>query len=171
MKIKEIVSLLIVALLSSSFISCKDKEPKVQLRVEQQKQEITPKDKGDDDKTEEYIKHIDTKTFREKVYDYNETGKNALKTKRPVVVDFYATWCGPCKQLAPRFEAMAKKYHKEIDFYKVNVDKEPQLSRAFGIRSIPYLLYIPLKDRVFNSIGLVTIEQLEENINYLKENS
>jgi len=61
---------------------------------------------------------------------------------KPTFVDFWATWCAPCRMIAPTFEKLADKYSKEINFAKVNVDEEPELAGQFGIRSIPTLLLI-----------------------------
>lgn len=61
----------------------------------------------------------------------------------PAVVDFYADWCGPCKRVAPIMEELAKEYKGKVIFYKVNTDKEREVAGAFGIRSIPSILFIP----------------------------
>lgn len=63
---------------------------------------------------------------------------------RPAIIDFYATWCGPCKMLAPVLEEVAEEYADKIDVYKVNVEAEEELSALFGIRSVPTLLFIPM---------------------------
>jgi len=62
---------------------------------------------------------------------------------KPVIVDFYADWCGPCKRVAPTLEDLAKEYEGEIIIYKVNTDKNPNVSRAFGISGIPAFLFVP----------------------------
>ena len=67
-----------------------------------------------------------------------------LKSDMPVVVDFFATWCGPCKMVAPILEELADEYAGKIDFYKVDTEKEEELAASFGIRSIPSLLFCPM---------------------------
>lgn len=57
---------------------------------------------------------------------------------RPAIVDFYATWCGPCRALAPILEELAEEYAGEVDFYKVDIDREEELAAAFGVRSGPH---------------------------------
>ena len=63
---------------------------------------------------------------------------------RPALIDFYADWCGPCKMVAPILEQLAAEYGDSIRIYKVNTEKEQELAAAFGIRSIPSLLFIPM---------------------------
>src|SRR5574344_1152412 len=62
----------------------------------------------------------------------------------PCVVDFYATWCGPCKMISPLMEELAKEYEGKIVIYKVDVDQEQDIAAAFGVRSIPTLLWCPM---------------------------
>lgn len=63
---------------------------------------------------------------------------------KPCIIDFYADWCGPCKAIAPTLEELANDYDGKIIIYKVNTEKEQELSSAFGIRSIPSLLFCPM---------------------------
>lgn len=88
--------------------------------------------------------HLTKDEFLQKVYNY-EKNPNEWKYEgdKPAIVDFYATWCGPCKMLAPILEELAKEYDGQIVVYKIDTEKEPELSAAFGIRSIPTLLFIP----------------------------
>ena len=77
------------------------------------------------------IKHVTDATFEEIV----------LKSERPVVVDFWAAWCGPCKMVAPEMVKLAEKYEGSIDVVKVDVDANPRLSQAFRIMSIPTIAF------------------------------
>ena len=82
--------------------------------------------------------------FIAKVYDYKKNAKEWIyEGDKPAIVDFYATWCGPCKRVAPILEELAKEYEGKIVIYKVDTDKEPELAKAFGITSIPTLIFIP----------------------------
>lgn len=109
------------------------------------------------------VKPIDAKFMREKVWDYkNEPTKFVFKGTRPVVIDFYADWCPPCRALSPRLAEVAKEYQGKVDVYKVNVDNERELATAFGIKSLPTLIYIPADGTPSNSIGLLSVEQLKE---------
>lgn len=90
------------------------------------------------------VTHLTTQEFKDKVWNY-ETSPEEFKSRSslPVIVDFYATWCGPCRALSPVLEDIAAEYEGRAVIYKVDVDKNEELSRLFGIRSVPTLLYIP----------------------------
>lgn len=90
------------------------------------------------------MEHLTKDSFKTKVFDYEKGGKEwSFSGERPAIVDFYADWCGPCKMVAPILEQLSKDYEGKVDIYKVNTDKEPELSNAFGISSIPSILFIP----------------------------
>ena len=85
--------------------------------------------------------HLNKAEFLEKVYNYEKNpDKWTYEGDKPAIVDFYADWCGPCKMIAPILEELAAEYAGQIVVYKINTDKEQELSAAFGIRSIPTLL-------------------------------
>jgi thioredoxin len=84
---------------------------------------------------------LTTKDFKEKVFNY-ETEKDWKYDGLPAIVDFYADWCGPCKMVAPILEELSKEYDGKLVIYKVNTDKEQELSAVFGIQSIPTMLFI-----------------------------
>lgn len=114
-------------------------------------------------KQEGSVESIDAKFVRANIWDYKEEPtKFVFKGDRPVVIDFYADWCGPCRTLSPRLKEVAAQYKGQVKVYKVNVDNEPELARAFGVSALPTLIYIPLKGTPSNSIGLLSIEQLKE---------
>lgn len=82
--------------------------------------------------------------FLEKVFNYKENiNEWKYEGDKPAIVDFYATWCGPCRRTAPILDDLADEYGDDIYVYKVDVDKEPELARVFGIQSIPTFLFIP----------------------------
>ena len=74
---------------------------------------------------------------------FNEGVKKAKAEKKFVIVDFYADWCGPCRMVAPVLDELSKEYAGKVDVYKVNTDKEPEIASAFGVQSIPTILFIP----------------------------
>lgn len=83
-------------------------------------------------------------TFRKKVFDFEKGGDSwEFEGERPAIVDFYAEWCGPCKMVAPVLEEISREYAGKVDVYKVNTDEEHDIANAFGISSIPTILFIP----------------------------
>ncbi len=81
--------------------------------------------------------------FKEKVFNYDGAAEWNYVGDLPCVIDFYADWCKPCKMVAPIMEELAKEYKGKVVFYKVDVDKEGELSSVFGIESIPSILFCP----------------------------
>jgi thioredoxin 1 len=85
-----------------------------------------------------------------------------LKNDKPVVVDFWATWCGPCKMVAPEMEKLAEKYAGAVDVVKVDVDANPRLSQTFNIMSIPTIAFFRPGQQPMGVIGFRPLEQLEQ---------
>ena len=87
--------------------------------------------------------------------------QEVLHNDKPVVVDFWAAWCGPCKLVAPEMEKLAVKYEGSIDIVKVDVDANPGLSRAFNIMSIPTIAFFAPGKQPMGVVGFRPMEQLE----------
>jgi thioredoxin 1 len=85
-----------------------------------------------------------------------------LKSDKPVVVDFWATWCGPCKRVAPEMEKLAAKYEGSVEVVKVDVDANPGLSQAFNIMSIPTIAFFRPGHQPQGVVGFRPLEQLEQ---------
>ena len=84
-----------------------------------------------------------------------------LKSDVPVIVDFWATWCGPCKMIAPNLEQLAKDNEGKIKVGKINVDEEIALASKFGIASIPTLMLFKDGKLVNTAVGYMNLSQLE----------
>ena len=95
-------------------------------------------------KEESSVIQMNKQMFLDKVFDYT-TGATEWKYlgNKPCVIDFYATWCGPCRMVAPILKDLAKEYGDQIVIYKVDTDKEKELSMAMGIQSLPTIVFIP----------------------------
>lgn len=109
--------------------------------------------------------HLTKAEFLAKVanFEANPTEWKYLGDK-PAVIDFYADWCGPCKAIAPTLEELAAEYDGQVYIYKINTEKEPELAAAFGIRSIPSLLFVPMNESPQMAQGALPKPQLKEAI-------
>lgn len=112
------------------------------------------------------VKQINSSEFKELVSAKNLKDWE-FKGNKPVVVDFFATWCGPCKQVAPIFEEIASEYKDSVDFYKVDTDQNRDLIRIYGINSIPTFMFIPVKGEPIIKKGVLSKDQFKELIDNL----
>lgn len=110
--------------------------------------------------------HLTKAEFLDKVYNF-EKNPNDWKYEgdKPAIVDFFATWCGPCNALSPIMEELAEEYDGKIYIYKVDVDQEEDLAAAFGIRSIPTLLFVPQNGKPTITQGALPKSDLKKMIN------
>ena len=106
---------------------------------------------------------LTSEQFSQLVYDINSEEMKYLGNK-PAIVDFTATWCGPCRSIAPILEELAKEYEGQIVVYKVDVDNCRDIAQAFGISSIPAVLYIPLDSDPSMTIGARNKEKFKTEI-------
>ena len=83
---------------------------------------------------------------------------------KPCIIDFWATWCPPCKVIAPILDDLAKEYDGQIYVYKVDVDQQKELAQAFGIQSIPTLLFVPMDGEPKAEIGAIPKETFKDRI-------
>lgn len=83
--------------------------------------------------------------FKEKIFNYEKEQEWKYSGSLPAIVDFYADWCGPCKAVAPALEELSNEYEDKVVIYKIDTDKEAELSSIFGIQSIPTFLFIPVE--------------------------
>ena len=102
--------------------------------------------------------------FKQKIFNYGVNKGWKYEGKLPAIIDFYATWCGPCRMMSPLVEEIARKYDGKIIVYKVDTDKEQLLAQTLGISSLPTLLFIPAKGQPQSSIGAIPNESLEKAV-------
>lgn len=109
------------------------------------------------------LNSITREYFLEYVYDYRANKEFVFKGDKPVVIDFWATWCGPCMRLIPEMEKLAEKYKDQVIFLKVNADKEKELCGMFNIVALPTLYFIPVGGKPIVELG-ATPEKFEKII-------
>jgi thioredoxin 1 len=103
-------------------------------------------------------------SFLEKVFDFEESKEWKYKGEIPCIIDFYADWCGPCKSLAPVLEVLSDEYVGKIHIYKIDTEAEQELAAAFGIRSIPSMLFCPIGQQPQMAQGALPKQELEQII-------
>jgi thioredoxin 1 len=102
--------------------------------------------------------------FREKVFDYSKDQEWKYNGSLPAIIDFYADWCGPCKAVAPVLEELSNEYEGKLLIYKIDTDKEQELSMLFGIQSIPTLLFIPVEGAPMMQKGAIPKKAFQQVI-------
>src|SRR5215211_7217561 len=102
--------------------------------------------------------------FKEKVFDYDKGQEWTYAGSLPAIVDFDADWCGPCKAVAPVLEELSEQYKDKLVIYKIDTDKELELSALFGIQSIPTLLFIPVTGAPMMQKGALPKNMLQQVI-------
>lgn len=103
-------------------------------------------------------------SFKDKIFDYENEKEWKYKGELPVIVDFYADWCGPCKMVAPVLDRLAKKYDGKLSIYKVDTEAEQELAGMFGVQSIPTLLFIPKDGEPRVAMGALPEKEFERII-------
>lgn len=114
--------------------------------------------------TKKSVVELNTEQFNAKVYDMSKDDLKFLGNK-PAIVDFTATWCGPCQRIAPILEELAKEYEGEIVIYKVDVDENKPLAKSFEVSSIPAVMFIPIDGEPVMTIGSRDKAKFQEQIN------
>ena len=110
------------------------------------------------------VTYLTTEEFKTRVFDYTTEKKWKYKGNQPCVIDFYTTWCGPCKRLAPIMEELSQTYCDQVKFYKVDTERERELAGVFRINSIPQVLYVPAEGEPVLLKGLYPREDIIEII-------
>lgn len=111
------------------------------------------------------VEHLTKTSFMEKVFNFEQNQEWKFEGTLPCIIDFYADWCGPCKMVAPILDELATEYKGKIDIYKIDTEAEQELAGAFGIRSIPSMLFVPMNDKPQMSVGALPKDSLKQAIN------
>ena len=119
------------------------------------------------------MKSLTKDGFLQKVFNYEQNKEWKFEGELPCIIDFYADWCGPCKMVEPVLQKLAQEYQGKLDIYRVNTEEQQELAAAFGIRSIPSILFVPLNGKPQMAIGALpksTIKKAISEILNITEN-
>ena len=111
------------------------------------------------------MEHLTKETFLSKVFNYEQNKEWKFEGNLPCLIDFYADWCGPCKMVAPILEELSKEFDGKINIYKVNTEVEQELASAFGIQSIPSMLFCPKDGKPQMAVGALPKQAMTDAIN------
>ena len=135
--------LLIVAIVFIGLSACSQNKDKTRTKATKAKTEKTTT-AATDTATGKVI-FLTTAEFKKKVIDFEKHPNEwVFEGKKPAIIDFFATWRGPCRRMSPTVDKIAKDYAGKIDVYKIDIDKEKQLAMVFGIQSVPTILFVPV---------------------------
>ncbi len=110
------------------------------------------------------MEHLTLETFKEKIFNWEESKDWQYKGELPCIIDFYADWCGPCKMVAPVLEDLSKEYDGKVNFYKVDTEDQQELAGLFGISSIPTFLFCPKVGKPQSAAGALPRSTFESAI-------
>jgi thioredoxin len=111
------------------------------------------------------LEHLTSQTFKQKVMDFEKNPQTwVFEGDKPVIVDFYADWCRPCRMIAPILEELAEEYKDKIVIYKVDTEAQRELATIFGIQSLPTVLFIPMEGRPSAQKGALSKEAYKQII-------
>ena len=111
------------------------------------------------------IQELNLKSFKQKVWNFDKNKNFVREGKTPIILDFYATWCRPCKMLAPHLHALQEKYNGKIIIYEIDVDKEPELAQRFNVNAMPTLVFIGSMTGYKTELGYQEYADLEKIMN------
>ena len=111
------------------------------------------------------VVYLTNETFKKQVFNYTVNKDWKYEGTMPAIIDFYADWCAPCRQLSPVVEELAREYAGKLVVYKVDTEKERQLAQSLGITSLPTLIFIPAKGKPQVATGALPKNVLVKAIN------
>ncbi|MCF7929194.1 MAG: thioredoxin [Spirochaetales bacterium] len=106
--------------------------------------------------------HLTKETFLQKVFNFEENSEWKYEGDLPCIIDFYADWCAPCKMVAPILDELSEEYEGKMNIYKIDTEAEQELAAAFGIQSIPSILFVPTDDKPQMAAGALPKESIKQ---------
>lgn len=110
------------------------------------------------------VQVIDTAKFKQEIFDYSQSQDFAFTRSKPIILNFFATWCGPCQVFRPALETVAEKYQGHIDVFKLDIDADPEIPALFGIRSVPTTVFFTPNEEPALAMGNIGEEGLERAV-------
>ena len=110
------------------------------------------------------MESLTKETFLQRVFNYEQNKEWKFEGELPCIIDFYADWCGPCKMVGPVLKELAEEYQGKLNIYKVDTDAQQELAAAFGIQSIPSILFVPLNGKPQMAAGALPKNTLKKAI-------
>ena len=107
------------------------------------------------------IVELDLQGFKQKVWNFDKDKSFNRIGKLPIILDFHATWCRPCKMLAPHLQALQNKYKNKLIVYKIDVDQQPELAKLFKIQAMPTIIFIDSKTGYKSELGYKDYDEFE----------
>ena len=108
--------------------------------------------------------HMDRQMFVERVFDF-QNDSWAYQGDRPAIINFWASWCAPCRILARTLTQIAAEFGDKIYVYKINVDEQPELAAAFGVSNLPFTLFVPMEGAPRSAVGALSRRTVRRNVN------
>lgn len=115
--------------------------------------------------TDVKIKELTASDFKTKVWNFDTNKSFSRVGKLPIILDFHATWCRPCKMLAPHLQAIQNKFNGKLIVYKIDVDKEPQLAKLFQVEAMPTIVFVNSKTGYKSELGYRDYNEFEKLVN------
>lgn len=107
------------------------------------------------------ILELNSQQFKQKVWNFEKDKSFTRIGKLPIILDFHATWCGPCKMLAPHLQSIQNTYKGKLIVYKIDVDKEPELARLFKVQAMPTIVYIGSVNKYNTELGYRELNEVD----------
>lgn len=108
------------------------------------------------------VTFLNKESFKANVWDFEANSSWKFNGNKPMIIDFYADWCKPCKMIAPHLKTIQSEYGNKLQVYKINTDNNPELANLFKVRSIPTLLFIPADGNYKKIVSYRNKQQLDE---------
>ena len=164
----KIISSIGLIILISIFPSCKSDAAKSEYtdtsEVRTEQSEVTPAVTDTADGEEATVIELTGEEFQAKVFDWKNSKEWKYLGDKPAILDFYASWCGPCRILKPRLKSIAKEYGSDIVVYSIDAESVPELSALMGVQAYPTVYFVPKSSMPTQSVGLLSIGDLRRAV-------